>query len=473
MLTSCHYHPSQPAHFICDRCETAFCMDCISIRDRKTYKTSRTEYFCPKCNLPASSLGVAHLLTPFWNRLPQFFLYPFQLQSLLLIVILTSLGAIFPASFLVSLFVGVIMTKYAFTVLNHTAHGKLAPPTLSLGMLQEDLSPVFKLIALLAVSIFGIMASFSLGPLPGFLILLTVAAGFPAMLMVLASSNSIGKAINPFTFIPVATRIGWAYFLMYLFLVFIASAPAALAHFVSGLLPTSLVVVLTLAGAQYYNIMAYHLMGYVLLQYHDQVGYEVDYEDIAEHLPQSKKTGGSAAAGNGVIWESEVLTKDGRFDEAIELLRNALEKEKGITLIAERYFKLLKTCGKTAELLAFAPHYLERLIANNEKRLVRQVYKECISADREFILAPEIQLKTAEILSKEGAPQEAVNAYVRFTKAYPKHELLAESYFQLARILNERLHQIEKAREILTTLSRKFTEHPTGKKAHAYLQSMQ
>ena len=104
----------------------------------------------------------------------------------------------------------------------------------------------------------------------------------PSMIILLVTTGSLFHAINPVVFVGLAFRIGWAYFLMNFFLILLGSAPAYLAQYVIRFLPPDLHLMLFGFAKSFYTIVSYHLMGYVILQYHEKIGYKVDYEDFSD-----------------------------------------------------------------------------------------------------------------------------------------------------------------------------------------------
>ncbi|HIJ78693.1 MAG: tetratricopeptide repeat protein [Desulfobulbaceae bacterium] len=471
MASFCKYHPSQAAHFVCERCDTHLCPECVSLREHKLYNTIKTAHFCPICNIPLQSLGVGHLIAPFWTRLPQFFLYPFKGHALFLIIAMAAVGIFLGNSILFLLFSTVILIKYSYAALTSTAQGRLSPPELGGEMINADISPAFKQLGLIAINAFLFFwIAQSLGQAPALIFLLLAVLGIPAMIMILACSNSVLKAINPLVFVPVIWRVGWPYLLMYFFLILLYGAPSALAYYLFKLLPDFLARFLTMAGQQYYTIMCYNLMGYVLLQYHEVLGYQVNYEDFVSQLPVTKK--GCAANNDKPLTEVDILIKEGKFDEALAALQRELQQNSQDKELAGRYYKLLKAGGKQQELINFAPDYLKILLAANDKKTIRQVYKECLKLNGKLPLPAEALYHIAATLNKEGDPQSSLAAYLRITKEHPKHELLPDSYFHIAKLLNERLGKPEQAREILTVLIRKFTNHDIGRAAKAYTEGL-
>ncbi len=160
MPINCTFHRSNSAHFQCHECGSAFCENCVSVRETRGLSGNNTEYFCPGCNIPAEMLSLGNIIEPFWHRLSSIFFFPFQPTPLILTAILATFGALFPTSLLVNLFVWVVMMKYAYAVLIQTGQGSLKAPKVTFELINQDVLQVFKqfllfaIMAFLAVTIF-------------------------------------------------------------------------------------------------------------------------------------------------------------------------------------------------------------------------------------------------------------------------------------------------------------------------------
>ena len=84
------------------------------------------------------------LITPFWNRIPRFFLYGLHPNALILIGVLFSASYIFGGP-LINLVYYIVIIKYASEGLQHTVEGHLTPPQLSVEVINENFELPFKL----------------------------------------------------------------------------------------------------------------------------------------------------------------------------------------------------------------------------------------------------------------------------------------------------------------------------------------
>ena len=250
MGSPCHYHPTQPAQWVCPNCEVSYCADCIETRVVNQYGKRNVFHFCPACNVKADRMAFEDTVVPFWNRLPQFFTYPLHLRPLGLIIVLNIASLIFSKLWLIgswgSLFVTVIFFKYAFASLRNTANGSLSPPKIDSTLMLEDFSIVFKQALIFIVLIFAFVKITQMGGMIlGGLFLCFAILFIPAMVIVLVGTESLLQSINPLLFVGMAWRIGWSYLLMYFFLILLAGAPAVIGRYIAGFLPPILYGFLT------------------------------------------------------------------------------------------------------------------------------------------------------------------------------------------------------------------------------------
>ena len=264
---------------------------------------------------------------------------------------------------------------------------------------------------------------------------------------------------NPVFFVGLAVRIGWAYFLMNFFLILLGSAPAYLAQYAMRFLPPDLQMMLFGFAKSFYTIVSYHLMGYVILQYHDKIGYQVDYEDFKD--PGAEDYESEEADPDAVVLrEVAPLIQDGKLDEAIAVIKKLTGQQPicGVEL-SERYYNLLKMRKRKAELLAHGIKHMEILAEKNQKNKAIAVFTECRKLDTEFLPAADPLFKLAGWLNETGKTKAAIAVYNLIVKSYPENSLVPKAYFRVAQIFHDRLMSAEKAKKVLSAIKKKFPDH--------------
>ncbi len=475
MTDHCQYHPQQTAQWYCERCQIYLCQGCAVERDRGGFHAGEKIHLCAKCNLPVEWLGVGSLVEPFWRRLHRIFLYPFGLYPLMLMValafadiILRHLGLI---GLLGAMLVWGVRVKYSYETLKFSARGDLRPPPINAQTISEDFSQVFKqFLLLICVGLAFIAISIYLGLVIGILYLIFLLLFLPAIWILLVTTNSVIAALNPVLFVQLAVRIGRGYLLMYFFLLLLLIAPIFLAVNIIGYMPPALHIFLISMGETYYSIIFYHLMGYVLLQYSDAIGYEVEFADF--HDPQQAGPVAAVSAVEQLRAQIDPMVKDGRLEEAVQTVRQAIEagRVNGAEMRAH-YYKLLKAAGQTKEMVSEGQMLVEAYVKAARKAEACQVYLDCAAA-KELAVAPALLMKLGSWLNESGQHQDAIGAYNRLIKTDPASPLVPKAYFQAAQVLHHGLRQTPKARKILAGLIKKYPDHDIVPYAQDVLRQM-
>ncbi len=478
MKKHCDFHATRTAHWSCSKCGALLCSDCVSKREQGGIASKAPLHFCPRCNLPMDWVGVANVIDPFWNRMPRIFSYPFAVQPLVFMAVVSGLTLFFSGagifSMLMRAIIWLIVLKYSFESLKATARGDLNPPPISLETISDDFQQVFKQfgIYLLIFLASGWVAA-TLGVFPGYVAMVLLLFLVPAMVILLVTTGSFLHAINPLLFVRLAVRIGWGYLVMFIFLMLLGSAPAFLAHYIIRFFPDGLNAAIFGFAKSFYTIVSYHMMGYVILQYHDRIGYHVDYEDFKDPSADGARAQ-PADPDAAVLTQITPLIQDGRLEEAIGVIKQMTGSEgiKGLNL-SERYYTLLKMKKRTAQLLEHGVRHLELLAAQNERKKALAVYGECLKLDGKFLPKADTLFKIGGWLNESGKIKAAVGVYNRLVKAYSENPLSARAYFRAAQIFHDRLMSTEKARAILKGVMRKYPNHEIIPHVENYLAHLQ
>jgi hypothetical protein len=479
MKQYCKYHPTRPAHWHCDKCNVARCPECVETRDMGGYHNGEKLHMCPTCNLPVQWLGVENIIDPFWKRLPRFFLYPFSVRPLLLMLGLSAVAALLTRPGIIGLLALValwgITFKYAYAILQSTASGNLTAPKLDSQTLYANFGPVVKQVGIYVAIIFTAGVIFAkLGMAGGVLFIVLATVFLPAMIILLVTTESLIQAINPMMFVSLAVRIGWGYLLMYFFYSILGGAPALLGRHAIQYLPPMMHVFLFTLVKIYYTFISYHLMGYVILQYHQDIGYNVDFDDFKDDQTEADQAMPAADDHDSrLLNRVNQLIKDGNHEGAIaEIESGTGGQEIADPRLSERYFTLLKITGAKDKIGNHGRDHLDMLVRGDKKNEAVDVYLQCLESSPEFSPNAGALFKVAGWLSESGRHKEAMRAYSKLTKAYPKDPLVPKSYFRAAQMFNDRLMNPGKAKKILNGLIKKYPGHDIIPFVERYLEQM-
>jgi tetratricopeptide (TPR) repeat protein len=483
MTDLCSYHPTQPAWWQCPNCAKFLCPKCI-VHRKGGYTGNDNFFFCPKCNVPGTQLNTTNIIQPFWRRLHKCFVYPFSsVQSVLVIFGLALLSTLFAHAGFFGLLLKIIpwalMVKYAFEALRATAEGRYRPPPLTSQVLTDNLGIVFKQVALfVALALLFIFVVARMNPFFWILFGVLVFIGLPAMLIILAINDDLGQALNPVYFLGMAVRIGWGYLLLFFFLLLLYSAPSALGYAVIRHMPEATRLFFWTAANNYYTLVTYHLMGCVILQYHERLSYPVDFGTLLASLhpstaPAALPAGQAPAVAHeaGLLNDLAPLIQDGDLDGAIALIKKETELRIDDLQLSERYVHLLQMRHRDQELAEYAPRHLDLLVKAGDKDKALALFSECMGKEGPPAAAATL-FKIGSWFNEQGNAKMAVHTFNLLTKAHPQDALIPKAYYRAAQILHEKLMNTDRAKKILTALISKYPDHEIANFARTYLKGI-
>ncbi len=401
-------------------------------------------------------------IVPFWNRLREISLYPMHADAMLTICVLAlcHLVAFLPFGRFLDLVVWVAMYKYAFECLRASADGRLTPPEGSVNV--EDSTGWGQIWLQLVFIVAGVAGFLLLGPGGGLVVLVVLGLSWPAAVMSLAMDGSLGHALNPATWLAILARIGWPYVaVVLLYFVFFASQLYAQA-FALRLLPGFLAVILVNVIAHYVIVATFHLMGYLIYQYHEEVGYE------PAQAPAPLRRA-NADPDQQILDEAAQFVRDGNPDAARERIAEQLRSRGGSEALHAQYRKLLALGDRREEQLRHGREWISQLLAQDKDQRAVDVARECLDLDPAFRLSsPDEVARIAQKAVDTGNTQVALKLLSGFHKYYPKHRDIPQNYLLAAKLLAERMGKDAEARALLDQLTKAYPEHPLAKDIAAY-----
>ncbi|MGE5384702.1 MAG: hypothetical protein ACM3SV_02325, partial [Betaproteobacteria bacterium] len=245
-------------------------------------------------------------ITPFWERLPQFFLFPFQGQNLILLPLLSlsSLLAIpFPLPtpvdyFMVEALILLAIVRRGFTVMDAISRGYLTGESQAVLLVdRERVNLPWKLLGVILLWGFVVDLAGTLGAALGWVCWLFTVVTLPAAVMALSVTNSFAAGLNPLLWISIIRGIGKPYLVLLFFLALLSGGtPAAmplLAPFLRGWLALPLLNFTVL----YFTLIMFAMMGYVLYQFHGMLGLPIDrIPETPANTPSRDAVGDEIAA---------------------------------------------------------------------------------------------------------------------------------------------------------------------------------
>lgn len=411
-------------------------------------------------------------MPPFWSKMPTFFAYPFQVNGLTFLTLITLLAGIAfiaaHASNLLMILPFFIMISLIISqglrVIEFCSQGKTQPPDF-LDLFNGN-STTLKTLGLMFAYGVALVFISRLGMI-GTLGTIALSALMPASIMLLAISGSLAHAIDPTAIFDIARKMGWSYLGLGLILALISAGPEqAIALIPQSKLAdmqeqnpeafTTLLIVMT----TYFNMVMGAMMGYLLYQHHGELGIATD--DEYNGTETDKRVLELARA--------TILTRESRIEEALRQLGGLISDFPDDTEIHTRYHSLLCESGCYPERIA--PHtdrYLEFLIKSQRTELLIPAFE----AARKHIpdYKPKVinaRIGVANKYFQQRHYKKAVNLLSLLHKEVATSPELPEAYFLLARIYSEGPHDDEKAIMILDYISKHFPNTPLSSQINSY-----
>ncbi len=395
-------------------------------------------------------------IRPFWDVIPQFFLIPLKGAGVIALLLFTSLATFFPHLFiLIAVFFLVI--KYGMEILQNTAEGRLNAPELSFKVLNENYELPFKqlFLFLLPILLMTQASSFT-----AFIIISNIILFYlfvlPASVMTLAYTHSFFAAINPFTLISLIGRIGWSYGILYVFLLFLNGGASAAYYFLVGDSPDASIF-LALLFQIYFAWVMYAMMGYVLYQYHEDIGYELPEDSIEEDKDST------------VLARFHHLVETENYAAAQDELRDVVLLDPDNLDLRMKFHKIVKMAGDNKQLVMHGTGLIKRLLEKRKLVDAVNVYLDCVKVDPEFRPESDVHyLPLAEEMRRMRLYKQAIKLSNGFHQRYPKSKQIPYLYLLVTKIFIEDLTMDDKAKPILSLLQKKYSDHEIALEVKRY-----
>lgn len=362
---NCQYHPTLKAKNYCSNCEQSFCVNCSD--DLAINRNTKPNFSCFICGVSMVSLDT-ETVVPFWQRMGEVYQYPLQVQAMVTIFLVALFSSLLTGVGVWALLPLVAINLYSFACLRKTASGDNDVPGVE-SCFEGGIAPVFYGASISAlVTVLSVMAYVNFGYGVGMVTAVFLIILMPAFIILIAIDQSFWSSLNPVRFFSIISITGNAYFVMVLLImVMLLSIQLLIATFADtnfqGL--STFISVLILC---YYNIVIFHVMGYVVYQYNKELGYKVTTRKSKQKFFKRTPKQISRA-------KVELLTKAGRFKSALEVAEHALTDESDLWEW-RRVFKLHCVAKPSKRFAQFFTRYVNKLSAKNDYETIGKSYLE-------------------------------------------------------------------------------------------------
>lgn len=385
-MQNCKFNPLKPAKFHCSKCNADFCDEYseeVFIR-----RGEEPSYRCFICDSAMNKLANTTQIEPFWRRIADIYKYPFSSGSAIAVIVVTSLlTMLLKHSVLLLLAPSVMIILYSFACLRETARGELIAPGFE-KCIDGSTKTIFFVYAVLFIAIFiAVMIASILGQSIALLFGLFCLAALPASILLIAIDEQLLPALNPFRLIGIISKTGSSYFVMILFVIIMMSSVALISHSFGDLAFTSIGLFLQTAISNYYSIVMFHIMGYLVFQNHEQLGFKIN---------QSKNNARARSSEQSQNSKIELLIKAGRYKAAFDECEQQIRRSNTEWQRA-RHFKLACIACPPKKLAEQLSSYIKFLNKHDRQDQVADAFMLAIKSEPELqITDPKLSLDIAE-----------------------------------------------------------------------------
>ena len=383
-------------------------------------------------------------LAPYHERWPQILAYPLQTAALTTIVAIAvaHVVTLIPLGFLLDLLVWAAFFQYAFEVLRWSANGRAQAPEFALSVSAGVGRYATLLLVLLNVGVLLLLVF--AGPGAALAVGALLAFALPAMMMILALDEGFVRALNPVAWLLIAARIGRAYFMLVGFFVAVLVVQSIVARWLDGLLPDFIATPLAAFVVNYLMIANFHLIGSVIHDQRDALGY-------AGHLEFREQKKDDIC--KSIIDSARGVAASGELERAANLLRDELKAHPQSVALHDEYRHALQVLDAKAELVQHGRAYIPVLLAQDRDRRAVEVAHQCQLLDAAFTLdKAEDVTRLAHDAADAGHAQLALSVLGGFHKRFRNHADIGRNYLLAATLLAEKMNKEMQARAMLNQI---------------------
>ena len=312
-MAYCKYHPTRASLNYCRQCDVEVCGACTDKGDDGRDRN------CFQCGAQMEQTGVPVDVEPFWRRIDKGLRYPLKTPVMVFIGVISFLSAV--SSYLpglIRVFADLALTgtllRYCFNCLRNTALGNMEAVDITTAF-QGGVQLYFRLMGVLLVVFAAAIAAFTFfGRTTGLVFMVLVVMALPAMIVMYAMSESIADTLNPVKLMQLVFGIGLPYGLI-LGIIFIMMASVEVIGAVIGYRDSVLMLTLQSFVSNYYAVAMFHLLGYMIYQYQDRLGYSAQAPDSVEVRGEAERQ----------LTRLRILIKEGKWREGSDIAPQALK----------------------------------------------------------------------------------------------------------------------------------------------------
>ena len=441
--------------------------------------------------------------TPFWQRVPKFFLLPLDRAVATRILTLSAAAVLSPLALMLG-FVGfllmmlvlfgvlVVGAQFGFTIIERSSQGFLRPSDYPAIEVETSWARPFKyvginLIFVLVLVAIGVVTTSETLVGAAWVVLFGVA--MPAAVMRLVMTSSLMRAVSPGGIVEVIGRVGKAYIGLCVFVFFadlcrtygvgliggagglgtamMAAAGGGKASLGAGLF---ILMFLMVAGFWYFTYVICALIGYAMYQYADAL--EITVIGPGETRgPATRRIDVRARSRDATVAK---MVASGEIKDAIDVINDELRERPADLSLHARLHKLLLLEGYRPRIEDHTEKYLNLLMKSDNAREALPLVEEAFGRDPAWeprILEHVVPLARAAMAASK--PQLAAQLIRGFDKRHRMHPDIPAIYLIGAQLMLQKGGPATaQARQILDHLVQKYPGDPAATEGKRTLERL-
>lgn len=353
---------------------------------------------------------------------------------------------------LIDLAIAMMVLKLAVEALLNTAHDRIGPGKAG-GVSANDSQALGQigllLIFGLPIYLLALWGSIDLG----WLALLVGLGVLPAAIMLHAVDENLLHALDPRAWWELLSRLGTSYFIMVGCLLCLLLAVLGAQWATRSVLPALLNAPVSAFIGFYALLVAYHLMGRVIVQQHEALGLDLTPPIVRPRLGNAEE--------DEVMQLADHLLANDEPTAAADALLALIDRRGTSAPVHQRYREILQANGDSERLIQHARSYISVLLALGQPKQAAALWVESRSRDPNFQLdAPEHITALIAHAAATGQSQMAVDLAAGFNTRFRKDPDIPRNLLTAARLMAERFGRADEARHLLEGLLETYPEHP-------------
>jgi hypothetical protein len=402
----------------CKFCDADYCESCsdesAALAVTRT-RADKVDHNCFVCAGPMTPLQGAQRVAPFWSRLPDIYRYPFNLDAVSALLIVSLVSAFIGSGSILLIIPSVAMMLYSFACLRQTAKGNLKAPGIEV-CFEGSIAPVFYSLIVILVFGSGAFFAFRLGLGFGILALTFYILALPAAIILLAIDEKLLPALNILALASVMKAAGISYFVMLLFIIIMISSVFALMSLFGGQANSFLGVLFESLISNYYSVVVYHIMGYLVYQNQEALGFKVTGHGVEVSVRSDSERRKAHV---------EALIKAGDYDQAQEVAGKQLLEQDSTLWDWSRAFTLSCVATPSGKAEQVFNDYASKLEQAGETDKLADAYLQLKKYQPKFVIKNHHQrLSIANSLFETGQYSQVVNMLHLFHQESSDNKLI-------------------------------------------------